>query len=238
MKYNYFNFKPFKDKLLITNDFGKFVFIEPDDLRSILAKNVDLDYALGKSLLESKMIYNEADVAYSANHRYDMREIKGFLGSATALHIFVVTTACNMNCVYCQANNGTNPSHLFMDEQTAERAVDLDEKPIQGHSTKSAKSRFEILSKSLMLPSKAFLKDSTKKKRWTSQVIFLQWKSLCSRKVYSIRKSVKNDSKVDSFPPIKLKPSQWLFQEKTESKMIFLPWLFHVVGIFSILSVV
>lgn len=125
MKYNYFSFKPFKDKLLITNDLGKFVFIEPDDLKSILAKNVDLDSALGRSLLESKMIYNEADVAYSANHRYDMREIKGFLGSATALHIFVVTTACNMNCVYCQANNGTNPSHLFMDEQTAERAVDV-----------------------------------------------------------------------------------------------------------------
>ena len=125
MKYNYFNFKPFKDKLLITNDFGKFAFIETSDLKGILSKKVDLDSDLGKCLLESKMIYGEADIAYSANYRYDVREIKGFLGSATALHIFVVTTACNMNCVYCQANNGTNPSHVFMNEETAERAVDI-----------------------------------------------------------------------------------------------------------------
>ena len=125
MKYNYFNFKPFKDKILMTNDFGKFAFIEAADLKSVLSKDVDLDSELGRCLQESKMIYNEADIAYSANHRYDMREIKGYLGSATALHIFVVTTACNMNCVYCQANNGTHPSHTFMTEETAEKAVDI-----------------------------------------------------------------------------------------------------------------
>ena len=47
MKYNYFNFRPFKDKILMTNDFGKFAFIEAADLKSVLSKDVDLDSELG-----------------------------------------------------------------------------------------------------------------------------------------------------------------------------------------------
>lgn len=47
------------------------------------------------------------------------------MNAATSLHIFVVTTLCNMSCIYCQANNGVECSYLVMDKTMAERAVDI-----------------------------------------------------------------------------------------------------------------
>jgi len=125
MKLNYFNFKKLNNQILMTNDLGKYVFVDPDDFNNIVTKKVDLSTKLGEVLLESMMIYDESDISYSAHNKYGLRDIKGYLNSATSLHIFVVTTACNMRCVYCQANNGHNDSNLMMTKEIAERAVDI-----------------------------------------------------------------------------------------------------------------
>jgi uncharacterized protein len=125
MKLNYFNFRPFKDKILLTNDFGDYLFVQPSEFQSIVANHLDPNSELARKLLAKRMAYEESDLAYSAENRFDLREIKGFLSSATSLHIFVVTTSCNVKCIYCQANNGSTCSHLTMDEVTAERAVDI-----------------------------------------------------------------------------------------------------------------
>ena len=125
MKLNYFNFKQFNNRVLMTNDFGKYVFVTNDEFKNIINQNVNLESDLGKKLLDNKMIYSESDLGYSDVNRYPLREIKGHVNMPTSLHIFVVTTVCNMACVYCQANNGSECSNLFMDEETAERAVDI-----------------------------------------------------------------------------------------------------------------
>ncbi|MGF0008565.1 His-Xaa-Ser system radical SAM maturase HxsB [Eubacteriales bacterium SGI.150] len=125
MKLNYFNFRPFKDKILLTNDFGDYLFVQPSEFQSIVANHLDSNSELARKLLAKRMAYEESDLAYSAENRFDLREIKGFLSSATSLHIFVVTTSCNVKCIYCQANNGSTCSHLTMDEETAERAVEI-----------------------------------------------------------------------------------------------------------------
>lgn len=125
MKLNYFNFKKFDDRVLLTNDFGKYAFVTNSEFKSIISKQVDLSSDLGKKLLENKMVYDEPDLGYSAINKYDLREIKGHVSTSTSLHIFVVTTVCNMACVYCQANNGSECSNLYMDEETAEKAVDI-----------------------------------------------------------------------------------------------------------------
>lgn len=125
MKLNYFNFKQFGNSVLLTNDFGKYVFVSKEDFQKIISKQIIKDSALYKKLIDEKMIYDESNLEYSSINKYLLREIKGHVNTATALHIFVVTTVCNMGCVYCQANNGTECSHLIMGKEMAEKAVDI-----------------------------------------------------------------------------------------------------------------
>lgn len=125
MKFNYFNFKKFKDKILMTNDLGNHLFVSPEDFKNIIRKNIDLDSELGKTLLEKNMVYEETDLEYSSLLKQNMRRLKGHVLTATSLHIFVVTTACNMRCVYCQANNGVTCPSLYMTKEMAEKAVDI-----------------------------------------------------------------------------------------------------------------
>lgn len=104
MKLNYFNFKQYGKSILMTNDFGKYMFVSKEDFRKILALDVDKESELYESLIEKKMIYDELDLEYSSINKYALRGIKGHVNVATSLHIFVVTTVCNMSCIYCQAN--------------------------------------------------------------------------------------------------------------------------------------
>ena len=125
MRLNYFNFKPFRGGILLTNDLGKYIFVEKDDFKRIVSKQIMPGEDLEHRLLETGMIYNETNLEFSSVERYPLREIKRYLSTATSLHIFVVTTACNMACVYCQANNGHKCSNLYMDMETARHAVDI-----------------------------------------------------------------------------------------------------------------
>lgn len=125
MRLNYFNFKELEGKYLLTNDLGSHLFVSLDDFKKIIKKDVDLSSELGKKLLQRNMVYNATNLEYSSRLMYDLRDIKGHVTMSTSLHIFVVTTACNMRCVYCQANNGVTCPSLFMTEEMAEKAVDI-----------------------------------------------------------------------------------------------------------------
>lgn len=125
MKLNYFNFKKFQDQVLLTNDFGCHMFVSEDIFKRILQKDIDMDSDIGQTLFEKNMIYDETNLEYSSTMKYNIRRIKGHVGVATSLHIFVVTTACNAGCVYCQANNGVTCPSLFMSKEIAEKAVDI-----------------------------------------------------------------------------------------------------------------
>ena len=125
MKLSYFNFKPFCNQMLLTNDLGKYVFVSQEDFKRIIGKAIDEESELYEKLKRKKFIYDASDLEYSLKNRYELREIKGHMNAATSLHIFVVTTLCNMSCIYCQANNGVECSYLVMDKTMAERAVDI-----------------------------------------------------------------------------------------------------------------
>ncbi len=125
MKLNYFNFKQFQDKVLMTNDLGSHLFVSEDQFKTIVTGKVDSASELGQKLLSKHMAYDDTKLEYSAFLKHDLRRIKNHLNTATSLHIFVVTTACNMSCIYCQANNGEKCSSLFMTKEIAEKAVDI-----------------------------------------------------------------------------------------------------------------
>ena len=90
MKLNYFNFKQFGDSVLMTNDFGKYVFVSREDFQKVLSLNVDRESELYNVLNEKKMIYDESDLEYSSENKYALREIKGHVNVATSLHIVVL----------------------------------------------------------------------------------------------------------------------------------------------------
>ena len=125
MKYNFFNFKRFGDRFLLTNDFGKYLIVSVAEFRQIIAKTVVVNSDLGCRLLGSDMAYVGTDLEYSSSKRYELRQSKGFEGVATSLHIFVVTTACNADCVYCQARDASHCDALFMSREVAEKSVDV-----------------------------------------------------------------------------------------------------------------
>ena len=97
MKLNYFNFKKYKDSILMTNDFGTYMFVSKENFQKILSLDVDRGSELYKSLIDKKMIYDESDLEYSSINKYALREIKGHVNVATSLHIFVVTNLTLLN---------------------------------------------------------------------------------------------------------------------------------------------
>ena len=125
MKLNYFNFKRINGQFLLTNDLGKYVCIEPDEFRILLSRKIEKGSELEKKLQDASIIYEGSDLQFSSQHHYELREIKGFMAEPTSLHIFVVTTACNQDCVYCQANSGTKCPNCFMTKEIAEKSVDI-----------------------------------------------------------------------------------------------------------------
>ena len=58
MKLNYFNFKSFNDKVLLTNDFGEHLFVSIDDFNIIMKKNLDSETDLYKKLIDKRMVFN------------------------------------------------------------------------------------------------------------------------------------------------------------------------------------
>ena len=123
MNYNYFNFKPFHGQYLLTTDAGNFVFVGTSEFKALVSKQTDLNTETGRKLMDAGIVYQEHPLEFAAKQQDKLRRNKSFLANATALHIFVVTTACNLQCVYCQANSGEGNAPLFMTEEIACRAA-------------------------------------------------------------------------------------------------------------------
>lgn len=122
---NYFHFKKLNGQYLLTNDFGRYVFLNKSELKDLVAGDVSPESNLGQNLQQNQFMFQGSIPAFTAQNTYLMRDSKNYVFSSTSLHIFVVTTSCNMNCVYCQANNGITKPTDFMDQDTAQRAVDI-----------------------------------------------------------------------------------------------------------------
>ena len=122
---NYFNFKKFNGEFLLTNDLGRYIFLKPEEFRDFLADQPVQDPAQEKRLIKNAFRYETSTEAFTADHRFFLRHAKRYVFSGTQLHIFVVTTACNGHCVYCQAQNGVQEPHAMMSRETARKAVDL-----------------------------------------------------------------------------------------------------------------
>ena len=120
---NPFNFDEFEDGYLLTNDFGNYSFLSPEEFKKLLTKD----------LKESSEKYNELwrkgflkrDLSEYEPLKDQYRRQKASLFSGPSLHIMVVTLRCNQNCIYCQASaKGMDNKDLDMDIETARETVD------------------------------------------------------------------------------------------------------------------
>lgn len=126
MKNNYFNFKQWKDQYLLTNEFGKYIFLGKEDFKYLVNKQYEkLSRDLQVQLQEKFFIYDVKDDVFIEQVLNSYRDHKQYLFSATSLHIFVLTNACNMCCVYCQAQDSAQEKKGKMDRETAKKAVDI-----------------------------------------------------------------------------------------------------------------
>lgn len=122
---NHFNFKQVdSDTFLITNDFGRYLFLKSDDFKKYVTGQCNRGEPLYEKLHTNLFLLEPMEL-YSHETANDLRSMKNYVFAATALHIFVLTTHCNLHCVYCQAQDQENHDKGVMNTETALKSVDL-----------------------------------------------------------------------------------------------------------------
>jgi His-Xaa-Ser system radical SAM maturase HxsB len=122
---NYFNFKDFENGYLITNDFGRHLYLRKEEFRSFISGHAAKDPVLYDRLKEELFVFEESPCAFADRNKDVLRLGKRYLFGATSLHIFVLTNACNMRCAYCQAQSAHGGPKGLMSRETAEKAAAL-----------------------------------------------------------------------------------------------------------------
>lgn len=125
MRYNYFNFKKFDDSFLLTNDAGKYIFLSSPQMVKLLKNRIAENDECYNDLRDRSFILDKPIEMFSSQMSEGIRENKSYLFSGPSLHIFVLTNECNMNCVYCQAQDKSLQKKGKMSRKIAEKSVDL-----------------------------------------------------------------------------------------------------------------
>lgn len=122
---NHFNFKKLKDNtLLVTNDFGCYEFLTNDEFECLALNKVKQDSKLYQKLHDKFFVIEPEDL-HSHEVIGALQNMKNYLFQSTSLHIFVVTNQCNLNCVYCQAQDHQAEIKGKMSSEVARRAIDI-----------------------------------------------------------------------------------------------------------------
>ncbi len=117
----YYNWIEFNGKFLLTNDIGKYYFLNEDEFYDFAEGRLSPRSDIFNVLKKRGFLYQDKD-EYISEFQYEMARMKRCLLSATRLMILVLTDSCNQRCVYCQAG-GAHSSNMSAD--TCRKAVNL-----------------------------------------------------------------------------------------------------------------
>lgn len=118
-----FNQRTIGGKVLVTNDFGDWLLLTPDEFRSFVEGRPRPGEPLYDKLRGANFIAKEVDVAAQAER---WRRKKQYLFHGPTLHGFVLTHRCNLVCQYCHSSVvGMERTDTDMSIEVAERAVDV-----------------------------------------------------------------------------------------------------------------
>jgi len=125
IKYNklgFFRFKKLKNKYLLTNDVGDYLFLTEKEFKSFLNDNLKNDREPYLSLKKKNFIKKDLNLT-ELIERYRLKN--SFLFNGPSLHIIVVTLRCNHRCVYCHASaQAMDRTDLDMSEKIATDVID------------------------------------------------------------------------------------------------------------------
>lgn len=102
-----FNFSRFCDnRYLITNYAGRYAFLSDHEFEEFCNNRIP---AGSESVLKDNYFYSDMDSEdFIKGYAQAIRSYRDYLFMGTGLHIFVLTSACNLKCVYCQASTCDN----------------------------------------------------------------------------------------------------------------------------------
>lgn len=122
---NHFNFAQQGDRILITNDFGRYTFLDRENFRELVTKHKESDSAVQQELINKGFILEHGAAELSEELPELIRSMKNYVFAPTTLFLFTVTNACNLNCVYCQAKDKTSVLGGYMTPEIGRKAVDI-----------------------------------------------------------------------------------------------------------------
>ena len=118
-----FSFRAIGGEMLLTNDFGDWVFVSQDEFGELARGRFAAGSALYERLASRSFVRSKLDVEKTVER---VRRKKRFLNYGPNLHILVVTLRCNETCVYCHASRADMDAvHTDMTPEIAEKSVDL-----------------------------------------------------------------------------------------------------------------
>jgi His-Xaa-Ser system radical SAM maturase HxsB len=112
-------------EVLITNDFGDYAFLSKEEFESFATGKLRKGTELYHLLQSRGFVSNQLPEVFVSEQINNLRRLKGYLFSSTALHIFAVTNQCNQNCVYCQAKVPSSTLNGVMDLETGKKAIEV-----------------------------------------------------------------------------------------------------------------
>lgn len=118
---NNFRAKEVCGKILLTNDSGRYIFLDKKEYERFLKD--DIDQELKKELYEKEFLLDEKNMdnaVCSVQKKYQ------HLFQGTSLHIVVPTLRCNHKCLYCHSSVLDESSNKGdMDKETGRKTVDF-----------------------------------------------------------------------------------------------------------------
>lgn len=122
-KIGFFRFRIINGQYLLTNDVGKYYFLDPSSFEAFLSgeiEEISPDKYLelqNKGFIRDKLDFNNLAQKYASKNT--------FLSQGPSLHIIVVTLRCDHKCIYCQAGSqALTARQLDMDISTAQKVVE------------------------------------------------------------------------------------------------------------------
>lgn len=111
------------DRVLISNDFGDWLFLEQDEFRRLLVGDLPPGSALHDRLAKANFLSSELDAAQQVSR---WRRKHHYLFAGATLHAFVLTHRCNHGCQYCHSSIvGMERYETDMSIEVARRGVDM-----------------------------------------------------------------------------------------------------------------
>lgn len=117
-----FRFTPFRDRILLTNDAGKYAFLTTEEFRLFVTDKLDTRSEAWQMLCGRYFATEDSREAYLRAARPAVVGNHAYLFKGTSLFILAVTNRCNNRCVYCQAHGCARPAD--MSPETARAIID------------------------------------------------------------------------------------------------------------------